>query len=105
MSNLTRYANLHLYSDVVPYEIVRVVSDKTIEIRRMNAERLDFKPEFVPGGFSAHCVNNQQQNYEYRSDVESPVIRARRHKNGDWVSVYGRHQLSDRPFRFYDYNF
>ena len=30
------HANLHLYSDVYPYEIVRKISDKTLEIRKMN---------------------------------------------------------------------
>ena len=30
------HANLHLYSDVYPYEIVRKISDKTFEILKIN---------------------------------------------------------------------
>lgn len=30
------HANLHLYSDVYPYEIVRKISNKTLEVRKMN---------------------------------------------------------------------
>jgi hypothetical protein len=33
------YANHYMYSDVEPYEVIRVVSEKTIEIRAMKAER------------------------------------------------------------------
>ena len=33
------YANHYMYTDVEPYEVVRVVSEKTIEIRAMKAER------------------------------------------------------------------
>ena len=38
-AHIASYANQYGYSDIEPYEIVRVVSDKTIEIRNMNAER------------------------------------------------------------------
>lgn len=55
-----KYANHLGYSDVNPYEVVRVISDKTIEIREMNAERDDsVKMEFVVGGFSAICTNQR----------------------------------------------
>ena len=35
------YANHHGYSDINPHEIVRRVSDKTLEIREMDAVRDD----------------------------------------------------------------
>jgi hypothetical protein len=57
-----KYANHCMYSDVDPYEIVRVISDKTIEIREMKAVRDDsVKLEFHVGGFSAHCSNQSEQ--------------------------------------------
>ena len=40
------YANKYGYSDVYPYEIVRVISAKTIEVREMDAER---DPNWKPG--------------------------------------------------------
>ena len=100
------YANLHGYSDVTPYEIVRVISDKTMEVRAMDAELdTNWKPEFIPGGFVGHCVNQSEQNYTYKSREDAPVIRIRKRKNGSWHSLYGRHILSDKARKFYDYNF
>ena len=60
---MTKFANQIGYSDVNPFEVIRVVSDKTIEIRAMNAERDNsVKMEFISGGFSAHCANQADQN-------------------------------------------
>lgn len=101
-----QYANHIGYSDINPYEVVRAVSDKTLEIRRMNAERdPNFKPEFIPGGFSGHCVNQLDQEWIITSDPDAAVIRIRLGKQG-WKDASGaRYQLSDKPVKFYDYNF
>lgn len=101
-----KYANHYGYSDVNPYEVVRVISDKTIEIREMNAERdPEWKPEFVVGGFSAHCLNQGDQEWIITRDETAPVIRIRLGKNG-WKDAHGRKfKLSDEPVKFYDYNF
>ena len=40
-----KFANMIGYSDVEPYEVVRVISDKTIEIRGMDYQQ-DFQPDF-----------------------------------------------------------
>lgn len=101
-----KFANLVLFSDVKPYEIVRVISDKTIEIREMNAERdSSWKPEFAAGGFVAHCKNQKDQKHVIVSDERNPVIRARLRKDGKFYSAYGKHVLADEPRYFYDYNF
>lgn len=101
-----KYANLCMYSDVTPYEIVRVISDKTIEIREMDAELAPGeRPEIIPGGFSGHCTNQRSLKYVITSNPENKVIRARLRKDGDYHSPYGRHILSEEPRRFYDYNF
>ena len=77
------YANQYGYTDVNPFEVVRVISDKTIEIRAMKAERdPSFKPEFVPGGFSAVCLNDCQQKWIITSDDTAKVIRIRLGKKG-----------------------
>lgn len=98
------FANFIGWSDVEPYEIVRVISDKTIEIRAMDADRT-FKPEFEVGGFSAHCTNNERQEWDITSNPDHDVIRARRQKDGSWKSRLGRHDLSDSPRKHYDFNF
>lgn len=100
------FANLIGYSDVVPFEIVRRISDKTIEIREMNYKIVDgWKPEIAVGGLVGHCVNNNTQEYTYSTREDSPIIRARLQKNGTWKSIHGKHRLSDKPKAFYDYNF
>lgn len=101
-----KYANHYGYSDIDPYEIVRIISDKTIEIREMKAERDDsVKLEFHVGGFSAHCSNQRDQKWTISSDETAPVIRIRLGKRG-WKCPHGRKfSLSDEPVKFFDYNF
>ena len=102
-----KYANMIGYSDVHPCEVVRKVSDKTLEIRWMDSERdKSVELEFIPGGFTAHCVNNEDQKWIYTSNEENPIIRIRLSKNRGWQDKYGqRYQLADAPHRFHDYNF
>lgn len=103
-----QYANQYGYSDVNPFEVVRVVSDKCIEVRAMNAERdPEWKPEWHVGGFAANCSNQAEQKWLISSDASNPVVRLRLRKNGYYGSpkVSGKFQLSDQPIKFYDYNF
>ena len=101
-----KYANLIGYSDVTPYEVVRVISAKTIEIREMDAVKdPSFKLEFIVGGFVANCTNQNDQKWVITSKEDRPTIRARLQKNGKWKSVFGQHSISNEPTRFYDYNF
>jgi hypothetical protein len=100
------YANHIGYSDINPYEVVRIVSDKCLEIREMNAERdRSVKLDFVPGGFSAHCRNQNDQEWIITSDESAKVFKIRLGKNG-WKDKHGhRYSLGDKPVKFYDYNF
>jgi hypothetical protein len=101
------FANHYGYTDATPYEVVRVISDKTIEIREMDAERDEsVKLEFHVGGFSAHCSNQRDQKWFITSNESNPVIRIRLSANKGWKDKYGRRfGLSDKPIKFYDYNF
>lgn len=100
------YANLMMYTDIRPFEIIRRVSELTLEIREMNAV-IDnsFQPEFDSGGFAGHCINQSEQRYSYSSDLDAPVIRARLRKDGFFWSKLGMHRLSSQPIKFYVYNF
>ena len=115
------YANLHGYTDIYPHEVVKVISDKTIEIRALDA-KLDesWKPEIEKGGFSGHCVNNHSQRWHYTSNTKNPIFRIRASKKfctskvvaGEKVEVQGyadaegqKYFLATSPRRFYDYNF
>jgi hypothetical protein len=104
---MNKFANHYGYSDVNPFEVVKVVSDKTIEVREMDAEK---DPSWVPdwhvGGFAGHCSNQQEQKWFITSNGSNPVVRIRLSKSGVWKDKHGRKfGLSDQPTRFYDYNF
>jgi hypothetical protein len=101
------YANRIGYSDVTPCEIIRFVSDKCIEIREMDAVHSpDWKPEFVPGGFSAICTNNGQQHWDCTSNPANPIYRIRLSKNKGWRSAHNAsYRLHTQPVKHYDYNF
>jgi hypothetical protein len=99
------FANHYGYSDVNPYEIVRRVSDRTIEVRRMDAT-IDpsWKRVFIPGGFCGHTANNGSQKWVIVSNPQNQVIRIRLTKKG-WNHKGMRFQLADKPVHFYDFNF
>ena len=102
-----RFANHIGYSDTTPWEIVRVVSEKCIEVRAMRTE-LDqtWQPEFVTGGFAGHCFNSQQQRWVITSDLDGDTTRIWLRKDGYWYSACGsRFVLADEPRKHYDYNF
>lgn len=65
----------------------------------------DFKPDFIIGGFAAHCTNQDEQEYTYAPDPHGRIYTAywspKRHRfYADKVLtvIVGRHE-------FYDYNF
>jgi hypothetical protein len=103
----TQYANKIGWSDVEPFEVVKVISTKTMEIRRMDA-MLDptWKPEIIPGGFVGHCVNQHTQRYTITSNVIAPIVRIRLNSKGQWKDAGGnKYNVEDAPRKFYDYNF
>jgi hypothetical protein len=102
-----KYANRIGYSDINPYEVVKVISDKTIEVREMDAKLAEGeKPQFIVGGFAGHCVNQRELKYDISSNDSNPVVRIRLRKNGYFYSNNGeRFKLADEPEKFYDYNF
>jgi len=101
-----QYANQYGYSDVTPFEVVRTVSERCLEVREMDAERDESVAlEFAVGGFSAVCTNQRQQKWFINQNAQNPVIRIRLNKKG-WQDKYGRRfNLADQPVKFYDYNF
>ena len=104
---MEKFANKIGYSDIEPFEVVRKVSDKCLEVREMDAElNPNWKPEFAIGGFSASCINQREQKWLIKSCPTAPVIRIRMQKNGQWKNpAGGRFCLADKPVKFYDYNF
>jgi len=101
------YANQYGYSDVYPYQVVRTISDKCVEVREMDAERdASVELNWVVGGFAGHCTNQNEQKWVISQNENNPVVRIRLNKAGTWKSADGRKfGLADAPRRFYDYNF
>ena len=104
-----KYAIHYGWTDRNPFEIIRVVSDRTIEIREMKATLdANWKPIFEVGGFGGHCTNSREQKWNIFSDESQPIFRIRRsNKRGrPWRDKYGlQYALSDSPYKYYDYNF
>tara|TARA_R100000655_G_scaffold40865_2_gene76665 strand:+ start:6520 stop:7104 length:585 start_codon:yes stop_codon:yes gene_type:complete len=101
------HASMYGWTDVHAYEIVKVVSDKTLEVRKMTTEHDISHLEQIAGGFCGHVVNQRNQKVTYESNPMSPVIRIRRKKNNPEAWTYNgkRFALETRPYAFYDYNF
>jgi hypothetical protein len=118
MTNLTPttelFANHCGYSDVHPYEIVRIVNDKCIEIRAMDTSENINQGElnFHVGGFSAHCSNQHSQDYIYTSNPENGVQKIRLNRTSQycaaktWKNKHGmRFNIAEAPYKFHDFNF
>jgi len=121
MTNITeKFANHLGYTDINPYEVVKVVSDKCLEIRAMEAEKVKWDMKIIQGGFSHHVQNQDEQKWNITSNQNNPTIRIRLNKCGQqydrmtksykpvygWKDKYGnRYKLSNEPIKFYDYNF
>ena len=99
------YANEIGYSDITPYEVVRVVSDKTLEIRALRATALPWERQWVRGGFLGTVINQTDQQWSLESDPTAPVERIRLTKRGEWRNRNRKFVLDTQPVKFYDYNF
>lgn len=100
------FANLIGHSDIHPFEVVRHVSEKILEVRPMKSERdPTWKPAIISGGFAGHCTNQSEQRWIITSDEGASTIRLHKRKDGYFYYKGTRYSLEDKPRRFYDYNF
>jgi len=104
------HANFIGWSDVEPYEIVRKVTSKKVEVRAMHAEETESAKErlaksFVPGGFVGR-FDNYAQEWKITSLPDHSTEFIRLHKDGSWYGLGKRRfVLATAPRKFYDYNF
>lgn len=95
-----KYMNHHVGSDVYPYEIIEVVSDRTIKVRRMHAEPdHDNGYDWQEGG-----------PWVCTSDESRTVETVTRRKNGNWYpkgqkQLYNPFAFSSHPCKYRDPNF
>lgn len=98
------------WTDRQAFEVTRVVSERTLEVRRLKATLLNGvnsgQPDalqFSPGGFCGHTSGTQR--YSFEPDASNAVIRIRLGKKG-WKDAHGnRYSVGDEPREFYDFNF
>lgn len=104
---IKKYCNHCMWTDVDPYEVVRVISDECVIVRRMDTKQIEFPKQFFPGGFVGHFADNRSgQKYEYISNPGNKEIKIRYSSaRGCWGPKYMRFVMSDAPHKFYDYNF
>lgn len=98
---------MHLWSDAHACTIIGRTA-KTLTIQRDKATRdPSFKPEWVPGGFSAICTNSDEQSWTYERDPDGEIIRCHwSEKDGCWRSGSdGSIRISRGRHEHYDYNF
>lgn len=88
-----KYAIEQLWSDRHAFEVVREVSDKTLEIRYMEQ---DFKWQ---NGYGS------EQVWSFISRPDYATFRIRKSKKGYWVSKGRKFFLSSKPEAYYDPHF
>jgi hypothetical protein len=107
------YMNRMCYTDIEPYEVVKINTVKNITIRPMKSvETQESKAariaSFIPGGFCGHTDNSVQQ-WDITSDEtidEKDYITVRMHKDGRYYDAQGGvYIMSKTPTRYYDFNF
>ncbi len=100
-TEMEKYANQIGYSDINPFEVVKIHTDRKITVREMDAERSpDWKPKIIDGGFAGHCENNHSQKWEIKSNENGREIVIRLGKKG-WKDKYGaRYTLAEAPRNF-----
>lgn len=90
-----KYAMHMMWSDVVPYEVIKTVSDKTLVIRKLDAKLVSVDKDDL----------QNSQVYEFSSNEDNEVLRIRLSKYGYWKHKHSKFRLADKPYKFYDYNF
>ena len=93
------------YTDRHAYTIIGRTA-KTLRIQRDKATlSKDFKPEFIIGGFAAHCTNNNSQRYDYAKDPDGVIKTAYWSEVNGCFRIDGSTPLSIGRHEFYDYNY
>jgi len=95
------------YTDITPATVVARTA-KSITVRYDKAHLDDeWKPEFIPGGFGAHCTNDSDQmgHWVIEEDLDGSTEVFR------WSKRYNRYKNKSDEFcepgwmKYYDYNF
>lgn len=93
-----KYINRYLYTDAYPIgKIVGIKSKTILLVQPVEATENKVKMEFAVGGFSAVCLNQCEQQYDFIEVGE--VFEMKMRANDRQIGI------TDKPYKYYDYNF
>lgn len=98
---------MYLYSDAHACTVIAKTA-KTITIQRDKAIlNPNFKPEWISGGFAAHCANQEDQSYTYERDPDGEKIRCywSEHRGCYTTGGDGSIRIGRGRHEYYDFNF
>jgi hypothetical protein len=96
-----KYVNQRLYTDINPIGKIVGTRGKTILlVKRVVEDKQTAKMNFSVGGFGGHCINQYNQEWTFTELQEVIELRM----NNQW-GRRGQMYVSDKPNKFYDYNF
>lgn len=98
---IRKFVNYYGYSDIRPFEVVKVHSATRVEIRAMSV-RQTVKPTLLGIGGFAGVFDNSSQEWEIYSDESNNSSLIFLGKKG-WG--LGNYRMSDVPVYHYDFNF
>ena len=101
------HAHIQMWSDIEPCTVIKRTKT-TITVRHDKATRKEsWKPEFIPGGFAGHCVNNDDQEdaWNIEEDPNGEVEIFRWHKRSNCYMNTSGEKLYPEWAKKYDYNF
>lgn len=94
-----KFINRYGYTDINPVgKIIGLVGKCSVLVKRVEATEQTTKMEFLPGGFSAICVNQYSQNWTMQETEETFTVRLSK----QYLKTC---RIDDKPVKFYDYNF
>ena len=100
-SLIGKYINMCLFTDARPVgKIVGIKGKTKVLIQPVIAGENKTKMKMIPGGFSAHTVNNRDQEYDYKEagEVYEQRLSASMLNRMFW-------KIHDAPYKFHDYNY
>ena len=98
------HASVRLYTDHEPCTIIKKTAT-SLTVRYDKATRdPNWKPEWVPGGFSAICTNQDEQKWIIEEDPNGTTETFRWHKS-EGAYVHNGCLLTPGWYKKYDYNF
>jgi hypothetical protein len=94
-----KFVNRYLYTDIQHVGKIVSLKGKTILLVELYEKSENkTKMEFVTGGFSAICLNDSEQKYDFSPTGEVVEIRFSK-------QFLKQNRIEDKPREYYDFNF